>query len=362
LQPFQFIICNFQFRYNTVIQTKIPSLACFKLLIKKVQVYFINSKNMKLLKFFSIFLFLLISSKVSSQPTAHRNEVDDSYNYWIQLPKDYGDTTKTFPTILFLHGKSLSGNNLESVKRYGILKESTKKRELEAIVIAPQCPKGQSWNADKILKLITYIETNYRTDTNRLYVAGMSMGGYGTLRFVGKYPKKVAAAVALCGGGNLADACRLSEVPLWIIHGNNDRAVPVKESIKIVDAINDCNDGGLLKSDFLDGVGHSALARFFSMDELYDWLFMHSKTNRIKTLSDSLTVSAEDFGSKTRSKSTYTNKPQEKSNSSKVYIIKSGDNLGKVAQKNGTSIDQLCKINGIKRTSILQIGQKIKLP
>lgn len=317
---------------------------------------------MKLLKLFSILIFLLICSKLNSQPSAHRNEVKNSYNYWVQLPKDYDDTTKIFPTILFLHGKSLSGNNLESVKRYGILRESTKKRELDAIVIAPQCPKGQSWNADKIFNLITHIESNYRTDTNRLYVAGMSMGGYGTLRFVGKYPKKVAAAVALCGGGNLADACRLSEVPLWIIHGNSDRAVPVKESIKIVDAINNCNDGDLLKSDFLDGVGHSALARFFSMDELYDWLFMHSKTDRIKTLSDSLTVTAEDFGSKTQHKSTNTTQNQEKSNSTQIYVIKSGDNLGKVAKKYGTSVDKLCKINGIKKTSILQIGQKIKLP
>lgn len=316
---------------------------------------------MKLINFFSVFLFLLISCKLSSQPSAHRNEVENSYNYWIQLPKDYNDTTKTFPTILFLHGKSLSGNNLENVKRYGILKESSQKRELEAIVIAPQCPKGQSWNADKILNLITYIEANYRTDTNRLYVSGMSMGGYGTLRFVGKYPQKVAAAVALCGGGNLADACRLSEVPLWIIHGNSDRAVPVKESIKIVDAINDCNDGGLLKSDFLDGVGHSALARFFSMDELYVWLFMHSKNDRIKTLSDSLEVTSEDFGAKTQFKSTNTTKQEEESNTTKIYIIKSGDNLGKVAQKYGTSVDKLCKINGIKKTSILQIGQKIKL-
>lgn len=316
---------------------------------------------MKLLNFFSVFLFLLISCKLSSQPSAHRNEVENSYNYWVQLPKDYNDTTKTFPTILFLHGKSLSGNNLESVKRYGILKESSQKRELEAIVIAPQCPKGQSWNADKILNLITYIEANYRTDTNRLYVSGMSMGGYGTLRFVGKYPKKVAAAVALCGGGNLADACRLSEVPLWIIHGKSDRAVPVKESVKIVDAINDCNDGSLLKYDFLDGVGHSKLAHFFSMDELYEWLFMHSKKDRIKTLSDSLEVTSEDFGAKTQSKSTNTTKQEGESNTTKIYIIKSGDNLGKVAKKHGTSVDKLCKINGIKKTSILQIGQKIKL-
>jgi LysM repeat protein len=307
--------------------------------------------------------FSVISSSIFSQPTAFRNEVENSYNFWVQLPADYDDTTKTFPVVLFLHGKSLSGNNLESVKRYGILRESTKKRELEAIVVAPQCPRGQSWNADKVLNLVTFIQSNYRTDTNRLYVAGMSMGGYGTLRFVGKYPEKVAAAIALCGGGNIGDACRLSEVPLWIIHGKADRAVPVKESAKIVDAINDCNDGSLLKHHFLDGVGHRELARFFSMDELYDWLFMHSKADMITELSDSMMVTSEQFGSRTRQKQTVKNsQPQKKSQSSGVHIVKSGDTLGKIARIHGTSVDRLCQINGIKKTSILQIGQKIKIP
>jgi predicted peptidase len=307
--------------------------------------------------------FFVISSSLYSQPTAFRNEVENSYNFWVQLPKDYDDTSKVFPVVLFLHGKSLSGNNLESVKRYGILRESTKKRELEAIVVAPQSPRGQSWNADKILNLVEFIQSNYRTDTNRLYVAGMSMGGYGTLRFVGKYPEKVAAAIALCGGGNVGDACRLSEVPLWIIHGKADRAVPVKESAKMVDAINDCNDGSLLKHHFLDGVGHRELARFFSMDELYDWLFMHSKADRITELADSMMVTSEQFGARTRQKQTVkNNQPQKNTQSSNVHIVKSGDTLGKIARIHGTSVERLCQINGIKKTSILQIGQKIKIP
>lgn len=312
------------------------------------------------LTLFIAFIVLLLSGH--TQPTAFRNEVENSYNFWVQLPNDYNDTSKTFPVVLFLHGKSLSGNNLESVKRYGILRESTKKRELEAIVVAPQCPRGQSWNADKVLNLVDFIQLNYRTDTNRLYVAGMSMGGYGTLRFVGKYPEKVAAAIALCGGGNVGDACRLSEVPLWIIHGKADRAVPVKESAKIVDAINDCNEGSLLKHHFLDGVGHRELARFFSMDELYDWLFMHSKTDRITQLSDSMSVTSEQFGARTRNRTAANNNQQAKNNnSSGVHIVKSGDTLGKIARIHGTSVERLCQINGIKKTSILQIGQKIKI-
>jgi predicted peptidase len=106
----------------------------------------------------------------------------------------------------------------------------------------------------------------------------MSMGGYGTLNFAGKYPELVAAAVALCGGGNVKDGCNLATVPLWIQHGALDNAVPISESEKIVKAIKSCNGGENLIYTRLPAADHGDLERIFRTDELYNWLFQFSKT------------------------------------------------------------------------------------
>jgi predicted peptidase len=120
---------------------------------------------------------------------------------------------------------------------------------------------------------------NYNIDSNRIYVAGMSLGGYGTLNFAGKYPEKIAAAVALCGGGDIRDACRLATIPLWIEHGAKDEAVPVNESIKMADAIKKCDGGKKLKFIIDSDANHGALEKIFRKDEFYDWLFSFTKVN-----------------------------------------------------------------------------------
>jgi predicted peptidase len=179
--------------------------------------------------------------------------------------------------LVFLHGRSLSGTDLNRVKRYGIINEIIRGRDIPAIVIAPQVRPSESWNPDKVLEVVNYIQNTYKTDTNRLYVAGMSLGGYGTFHFVGKYPEKVAAAGAFCGGGSQKDACRLASVPLWVIHGKLDRAVPFSESQKMVTAIRACDDEAELTFTVLPNAGHGEPERYFHKDEFYDWLLSHIK-------------------------------------------------------------------------------------
>ncbi len=198
------------------------------------------------------------------------------YNFWINLPAD--SILKNNPPILiFLHGRSLSGSNLELVKKYGVIKEIIHGRMVPAIVIAPQVPAGKSWEPKKVLEVLRYVQSQYQTDTNRVYVAGMSLGGYGTLHFAGAYPQVVTAAVALCGGGNPSDGCDLATVPLWIQHGNRDAAVPLSESQKVVDAIRACNGGENLTFTIVEGADHGALEKVFRTDEMYDFLFKYNK-------------------------------------------------------------------------------------
>lgn len=215
-------------------------------------------------------LLLTISFSANSQMTTVKGKAD--YNFWLSLPAD--SILKNNPPILiFLHGKSLSGSDLNMVRRYGVIHEMDKGRKVPAIVIAPQVPAGKSWEPAKIKDVLEYVQKMYKTDTNRVYVAGMSLGGYGTLHFAGAYPEIVTAAVALCGGGNTNDGCELATVPLWIQHGNKDYAVPISESEKIVKAIKDCNGGENLLYTIHPGADHGDLERVFRTDEMYTWLF-----------------------------------------------------------------------------------------
>lgn len=229
-------------------------------------------KNLSVLTF--LFCFGIFTS-IKAQLKQIHNQAD--YPFWLNLPADSILEAKP-PVVIFLHGKSLSGTDLNRVKRYGVISEIVKGRKIPAVVVAPQTTNG--WNPAKIMSVLSYVKKNYDVDTNRVYVLGMSMGGYGTLYFAGKYPEHVAAGVALCGGGNVKDACNLAKVNLWIQHGTLDRAVPISESEKIVKAIKDCNGGEHLIYTAIKGADHGALERMFRTDETYEWLFQFSNETR----------------------------------------------------------------------------------
>jgi predicted peptidase len=226
---------------------------------------------MKKILFLFLFLNLQFLTQAQLQPIYNQAE----YPFWLHLPSDSILKSKP-PILIFLHGRSLSGNNLELVKKYGVIHEIEKGRSIPAIVIAPQVPAGKSWEPEKILSVLQFVQRTFNTDTNRVYVAGMSLGAYGTLGFAGAYPEIVTAAVALCGGGNPKDGEALSTIPVWIQHGNRDSAVPLSESQKMVNAIKACTDENL-KFTIVPGANHGDLERVFRTDELYDWLFQFEK-------------------------------------------------------------------------------------
>lgn len=222
------------------------------------------------------FKFLLISfwfwMGLNAQLTAVYGKAD--YNFWLSLPEDSILQSRP-PVLIFLHGRSLSGKDLNRVKKYGVIHEIENGRKIPAIVVAPQVPGGH-WVPEKVLNVLEYVQKNYNTDSTRIYVCGMSLGGYGTLHFAGKYAHKITAAVALCGGGNVSDACRLATIPLWIQHGNKDNAVPISESEKMVAAIKKC-DGSKLIYTVHPGSDHGDLEKVFRTDEMYDWLLSQKR-------------------------------------------------------------------------------------
>ena len=271
------------------------------------------------------------------------------------------------PIIIFLHGRSLSGTDLNMVKRYGLLDALKRGTNIPAIIIAPQVKKSESWNPDKVLNVLEFVQSKYAHDSTRIYVVGMSLGGYGTLHFAGKYPEKVAAAVAMCGGGNPKDACNLGQTNIWIQHGKKDHAVPFTQSLEIFDAISSCTPQGECVLTLYPNYGHGEMAREFYKDTIYNWLFQFQLGVKDSIIAEKEpvieVVGVTDYpDSLIRIPEIVANKPSATQSSGKIHVVRQGDTLSKIAKKHNTSVAKLCKLNGLRETSVLQIGQKIKIP
>ena len=234
------------------------------------------------------------SPSVRGQLAAMYNTVAGSYNFWLYAPREYVGEHQRIPVIIFLHGASLCGTNLQRVRRYGLLEAIEKGRYYPAFVIAPQNPGG-SWKPSQIAKILDWVEANYEVDETRVYVIGMSLGGYGTLDFAGTYPERVAAAMALCGGSTLKDYTNLGKIPLWIMHGTADRAVPISESKKVVKEMVESGNDKLLRYDWLQGASHGALARILYLKQTYDWLFSHSLLDAPKSVDKEIPITMADL-------------------------------------------------------------------
>ena len=217
---------------------------------------------------------ILSFTAFSAQAQLKAVKAKSGYSYWVRVPKDVKAKEK-LPVIVFLHGRSLSGHDLSRVKRYGVLRAIERGKDLDAIVVAPQTSNG--WDPDKVVNVLDEVLEDYPADRHRVYVCGMSMGGYGTLDVAGKYPDRFAAAVAICGGGTVSYACNLTQVPVWIQHGSADTAVPASESKKIYNAIKKCNKNADATLTIIPGGTHGSVERLFHGEKIYDFMFKYSK-------------------------------------------------------------------------------------
>ena len=157
--------------------------------------------------------------------------------YLLYLPEGYGaEPDRRWPLILFLHGRGESGSNLDRVKRHGLARRLDEGLELPAIVVSPQCPAGGWWTTDVLSALLDEVSEQYAVDADRVYVTGLSMGGYGTWALARRYPDRFAAIAPVCGGGDPARACTIRHVPVWAFHGAKDDVVAFEKSEEMVAA------------------------------------------------------------------------------------------------------------------------------
>ena len=323
--------------------------------------------------------FLTLHVAFGQELEAYHNTVEGGYNFWVYTPPEkVMQQNKLQPLVIFLHGHSLCGKNLDKVRRYGPLHAIQMGREINAIVLAPQ-NSGGAWKPEKIFKDLEFVKNNYPIDTNRIYVFGMSLGGYGTIDFVSAYPDHIAAAIAMCGGGNPKSYCGLNEVPLWIMHGTADRDVPVSQSQKVISQMERCGDTPRLLFTKLPGVTHGGLAKAFYISMPYEWLLSHRLDTPDRPVTKGYEITPSDL--KNAYSDLHRNVPPLKvvqhnqkastankesvvdvtSTGAEYYTIKKGDTLSKIAVRHHTTVAKLCKLNNLKSTSIIHDGKRIRI-
>lgn len=325
------------------------------------------------MKGFFIALLFFTHLTFAQQILEVRNKAD--YPFLLSLPEQ-AVLDSIPPIIIFLHGRSLSGKNLDLVRKYGVIDAVERGRKVSAIVIAPQVNSGSSWEPSKILSTLEYVQENYKTDTNRVYVTGMSLGGYGTTYFAGAYPEKIAAAVALCGGGKLSDACNLAKTNVWIQHGKLDEAVAYSESVKMYEAIKACDRNAICYFTTYPNADHGDLASEFYRDEIYDWMFQFALNKDSKKMDQLKIESSKIFSKKGVYYGHNKNKASKnkddvdkelkplpsikKNENSTTHIVKKGDSLFQIAKKYNTTVAEIQRLNKLKTTTI-QINQTLKI-
>lgn len=212
-----------------------------------------------------------------------KKEITESkeLKYLLYLPDEYDqDLEKSYPLVLFLHGAGERGDDLEMVKRHGPPKLA-EKGKLPYILLSPQCPleipRYSNWISElsAVMELLNETAEKYRVDQQRIYVTGLSMGGYGTWELGKRYPDRFAAIAPICGGGSLENIVKLKDVPVWAFHGGKDDVVLPEESAILVDALS--KSGGNVRYTVYPEENHDSWTKTYSNPEFYEWLLSQRK-------------------------------------------------------------------------------------
>jgi predicted peptidase len=206
-----------------------------------------------------------------------------SLRYLLSLPAGYERAkSRRWPLILFLHGAGERGDDLAKVKVHGIPRVVEQRRvpefaDFPFIAVSPQCPTETWWSRETLAleALLDAVEEEYRVDSDRVYLTGLSMGGFGTFALAAAQPERFAAIVPVCGGGSRTDARRIAHIPTWIFHGAKDTTVPLRSSAEMVEAI--AHLGGSPHFTVYPDATHDSWTETYDNPELYRWLLSHTR-------------------------------------------------------------------------------------
>ena len=250
---------------------------------------------------FGCSVLMLTSASVRADGYQPRTFTDGakSLPYELLVPPGY-DKTKKYPVIVFFHGAGERGtDNVVQLKfaPTDVFKTDDFQKAHPCFIIAPQCPPDDKWvemdwslmsgvrppqpspPMQLALKILDAVEGEFSIDHDRVYVAGLSMGGFATWDLVTRFPARFAAGVPCCGGGdeNTVTA-EVAKVPVWAFHSADDNVVHVERTRNMIAAMKKM--GGLPKYTEYNGLGHGSWGKAFSEPGLYDWLFAQNLTQR----------------------------------------------------------------------------------
>jgi predicted peptidase len=190
--------------------------------------------------------------------------------YALHIPADIKEKK---PLLIFLHGSGEKGTDIEKVKIHGPFKY-LKEHKLDAYVLAPQCPENEEWDTEVLYRLILKIQKENNIDSNRIYVTGLSLGGWGTWNLAFAHPDMFAAIVPISGFVDLIQleqTCKIAKIPTRIFHGLMDDVVNIDYAITIYKELKKCNSN--VELTIFDDAGHDSWSRVYDNQEIYDWMF-----------------------------------------------------------------------------------------
>lgn len=210
--------------------------------------------------------------------------------YRLFKPAEY-DANRKYPLVIFFHGAGERGDDNTKQLVHGMKDFSGDEvqKKFPCFIVAPQCPNGEQWvnvpwSADKhtmpekpadslqlSLDLLAALQKEFSIDSKRIYVTGLSMGGYATWDIVQRKPDLFAAAAPICGGGDEAGAKAMAKLPIWAFHGDQDTAVKPERSRAMIAAIKAA--GGEPKYTEYEKTGHDSWSATYRDPEFYGWLF-----------------------------------------------------------------------------------------
>jgi predicted peptidase len=234
---------------------------------------------------FTLVLFglpALSADKTGFVKRVYKNTDGHESPYEVFVPHDY-DGSKAVPVILFLHGSGETKGDKSGKMPVEVgLGPAIKKREktFPFLTIIPQAEMPRGWGANsengkRALAILDDVMKEFKTDSKRIYLTGLSMGGMGTWSMAMAHPDKWAAIAPICGRGDVKQAEKIKDIPCWCFHGDKDTAVPVAGSRDMIAAIKKA--GGDPKYTEYPGVGHNSWDKAYGTDELYTWFLKQSK-------------------------------------------------------------------------------------
>ena len=220
------------------------------------------------------------------------------YDFLASQPAESnGYPQRRWPLILFLHGAAERGADLRNVMRYGLPRLISGESDLSPaeieiahavatrfVVVAPQCGAYEVWHEEEVLRLLDEAGRRFKIDPTRVYLTGLSMGGFGVWSTGLRTPERFAALIPICGGGRIKDVtttaardpAALRTLGIWAFHGTRDRIVPVEESARMIDAVKQAGVADVRFTVYEEGE-HDAWTASYANPELYGWMLQHAR-------------------------------------------------------------------------------------